>query len=225
MPYMKNNINKLIGSIIIFGLAVIIVFAYAFYGAGKKAAEDQQAANGTSPVSAVDTSQSTQDNSVSQNTQTAQSAPTPVISQSNQGGDDSSSGDDDSRSAPAQTAPTPVKPISTPVSTPAPVATRKQTVYKNGTYIAVGSYQSPAGTEQISVTVTLVNDVITNTSAVSMANDRTSSRYESRFIGGYASQIVGKNIDTVQLSYVSGSSLTPSGFNDALSKIKSSARA
>lgn len=58
-----------------------------------------------------------------------------------------------------------------------------------------------------------------------MANDRTSERYEQKFIGGYAALIVGKNIDTVQLSYVSGSSLTSGGFNDALAKIKVSARA
>lgn len=141
-------------------------------------------------------------------------------------GEDDDMGNDDVKSGSTQTAPstTPTKPVSTPVAT-TPADTRKLTVYKNGTYTAVGSYKSPAGIEQISVTVTLVNNVITNTSAISMANDRTSERYMQKFIGGYASQIVGKNIDTISLNYVSGSSLTPNGFNDALAKIKVSARA
>jgi hypothetical protein len=227
---MKNNTNKLIGSIIVFCLAVGAVFGYALYGAGQKSAQDQSASSGVQASAPDTTVGGTSAQMETTNPATSNQAPTAPstvntnrVSGRTSNDDSNEEGDDDSQSRSTPT-PTPVKTVTTPAST-VPADTRKQTVYKNGIYTAVGSYQSPAGTEQISVTVTLVNDVITNTSAVSMANDRTSNRYESKFIGGYASQIVGKNIDTVNLSYVSGSSLTPAGFNDALAQIKASARA
>lgn len=229
---MKFNISKLIGSIIVFCLAVGGVFGYALYGAGKKSVEMQQAADqfdvgktsaGVESINGGTTNQNT--GNVSQSDQNS----TSVASRHEEDGDDEDEGDDDDNkssarrpvSTPAQT------PTTTPISNPntTPVDTRKTAVYKNGTYTAVGSYKSPAGTEQIKISVTLQNDVITNTSAVSMANDRTSEKYMQKFIGGYAAQIVGKNIDTIQLDFVSGSSLTPNGFNDALSKIKVSAKA
>jgi hypothetical protein len=40
----------------------------------------------------------------------------------------------------------------------------------------------------------------------------------------YKQYVVGKKIDEVQLTKVSGSSLTPQGFNDALAKIKAEAK-
>jgi uncharacterized protein with FMN-binding domain len=96
--------------------------------------------------------------------------------------------------------------------------------YKDGTYSATGSYQSPGGTEAIKITVTLAGGVIKDTSAVSQAIDDDGSRYQSMFINGYKSQVVGKSIDSVRLSRVSGSSLTSQGFNSAISKIKTTAK-
>ncbi|MCF7865437.1 MAG: hypothetical protein K9M11_02955 [Candidatus Pacebacteria bacterium] len=201
---MKYNMSKLIGSIVVFCLTVGAVFSYALYGAGKKSAELQQVAD---QISIGNTSAGIESS------------------------DDEDEGDDEFESAssgsPVSTpipTPTPTKPVSNPPST-TPADTRKTLLYKNGTYTAVGSYQSPAGIEQIKVSVTLQDDVITNTSAISMANDRKSERYVQKFIGGYSAQIIGKNIDSVHLNFVSGSSLTPIGFNDALSKIKVSAKA
>lgn len=219
---MKNNIPRLIGSVIVFCLSVGAVFGYALYGAGKKSAQDstheQQMTNDLVPIS--QSSASVQTTSVQPAVQSVAQQNNSSFSGEDEDEDDEEGDDSDSN----QTSSVPTKPVSNPVST-VPADTRKQVVYKNGTYTAIGSYRSPAGTEQISVTVTLVNNIITKTSAVSMANDRTSERYEQKFIGGYAALIVGKNIDTVQLSYVSGSSLTSGGFNDALAKIKVSARA
>ncbi len=122
---------------------------------------------------------------------------------------------------------TPVStPVSTPVVTTPPPATVPKTasVYKNGTYSATGSYMSPGGQDQVSVTLTLANDIITSVS-VSFTGDRTSQRYQSRFASGYQQYVVGQNIANVNLTNVSGSSLTPIGFNDALSQIMSQAKA
>ena len=92
-------------------------------------------------------------------------------------------------------------------------------------YTATGSYMSPGGEEQIKVTLTLANDIITNAAVTSLAYDRTSQRYQGMFISGYKQYVIGKDISTVDLTYVSGSSLTPKGFDDALSQIESQAKA
>ena len=121
----------------------------------------------------------------------------------------------------SQNIPTESVPATTTPSTPKKVAS----VYKDGTYSATGSYMSPGGEDQIGVSVTLANDIITAVDATNMAGDRMSSRFQDRFISGYKAYVVGKKISDVHLSRVSGSSLTPAGFNDALTQIKSQAKA
>jgi uncharacterized protein with FMN-binding domain len=96
--------------------------------------------------------------------------------------------------------------------------------YKNGTYSATGDYVSPGGAEQIDVTVTLKNDVITDATVVSKAFRPNSIHYQGLFISGYKALVIGKNIDDVQLDKVSGSSLAPKGFNEALAEIKTEAK-
>ena len=118
-------------------------------------------------------------------------------------------------------------PTTTPVVTATPpIDTPKQTsIYKDGTYSATGSYMSPGGYDQLSVSLTLKNDIITSVSVTPGNVDRTSARYQSRFISGYQSYVLGQNIDNVNLTVVYGSSLTPQGFNDALAQIKTQAKA
>lgn len=96
--------------------------------------------------------------------------------------------------------------------------------YKDGSYTAVGSYYSPDGPETISVEVTLKNSVITETSARSGGGSHDSQEYQQRFIAGYKQLVVSKSVDAVALSRVSGASLTPQGFNDALNQIKQQAQ-
>ncbi len=124
--------------------------------------------------------------------------------------------------------PAPVTPhVPTPTPTPVPIAVepkpQSKTKYKNGTYNATGSYDSPAGVESIDVSITLSGDAITSSSVTPLAQDRRSMRYQEAFIGGYQPYVIGKNIDSIQLDVVSGASLTPAGFNDALQLIKSRA--
>jgi uncharacterized protein with FMN-binding domain len=98
-------------------------------------------------------------------------------------------------------------------------------VYKDGTYSATGSYISPGGHQGLQVTLTLTNDVVTDASVVSGAIDGTSRRYQSMFISGYKQYVIGKKISTLNVGAVSGSSLTPQGFNDAVTQIEAEAKA
>lgn len=96
--------------------------------------------------------------------------------------------------------------------------------YKDGTYSAVGNYSSPGGAESLSVTLTLKNDIVTDAQVTAEATQPESKRYQDRFIGGFKQFVVGKNISQVSVGKVSGSSLTPKGFNDAVSQIKVQAK-
>jgi uncharacterized protein with FMN-binding domain len=97
--------------------------------------------------------------------------------------------------------------------------------YKDGTYTAQGSFDTPNGTEQIGVTIQLSGNNITSVSVDdSSIYSGTSFAYTERFINGLNSVVVGKNIDTVSVGRISGASLTPIGFNAALDTIKSQAK-
>lgn len=96
--------------------------------------------------------------------------------------------------------------------------------YTDGTYTAEGMYTSPAGPENVNVTVTLADGVIEDVEFEGLTENETSMRYQGLFAEGYKAMVVGKSIDEVQLDKVSGSSLTPKGFNDAISKIKAEAQ-
>ena len=97
--------------------------------------------------------------------------------------------------------------------------------YEDGTYSATGSYSTPGGRESIELTVTITDGVITSTSLVENAGGGEAKAYQDDFAAGYKTLVVGKSVDEVSLSRVSGSSLTSNGFNDALDQIKSDAQA
>ena len=96
--------------------------------------------------------------------------------------------------------------------------------YKDGQYDVVGDYVSPGGAEQIEVKVTLKGDVITDAEVVSKAERPMSKQFQQTFIDNYKPLVIGKKISEVNLDKVSGSSLTPKGFNDAITKIKAEAK-
>lgn len=97
--------------------------------------------------------------------------------------------------------------------------------YADGTYSATGSYQAPSGTETVDVTITLQDDVITDVEVVGEATDPEARQHQGEFIGGIAAEVVGKDIDEINVSRVSGSSLTSGGFNAAIADIKGQAAA
>lgn len=95
--------------------------------------------------------------------------------------------------------------------------------YKDGTYTADGSYQAPSGTESITVELTLADDKITDITVTPHATDPTAKGHQAEFVGGIAEQVFGKDIDTLNVTKVSGSSLTSAGFKIAITAIKGEA--
>lgn len=95
--------------------------------------------------------------------------------------------------------------------------------YKDGTYTADGSYQAPSGTESISVEVTLTDDKITDITVTPQATDPTAKGHQAEFVSGIADQTVGEDIDQLDVTRVSGSSLTSGGFKIAIAAIKEQA--
>lgn len=100
-----------------------------------------------------------------------------------------------------------------------------QNSYKDGTYSTTGNYQSPAGKEEIGVSITLQNGIITDATFTPKATNEVSIKLQGMFASGYKQMVVGKTLDEVKLDKVSGSSLTPKGWNDAIEKIKLEAKA
>lgn len=99
--------------------------------------------------------------------------------------------------------------------------------YTDGDYEATADYQSPRGTETIDVAVTLKGDVITDVTVTSKSIDPPAEviRFQGEFEDGIAAVVEGKNIDELDVHRVGGSSLTSSGFNEAIHQIKVKAKA
>ncbi len=102
---------------------------------------------------------------------------------------------------------------------------KQRHAYKDGTFSAAGDYMSPSGAEEINVSLTLQNSVITDTSYEGTAQGGRSQMMQAAFGEGYKQLVIGKSIDEVMLDVVNGSSLTPIGFMDAVQKIKVEAAA
>ncbi len=97
--------------------------------------------------------------------------------------------------------------------------------YADGTYTADGSYQTPETVEQISVTLTLEEGVVTEVEVTGEPQARETEQYQGQFIDGIAQEVVGVSIDELNVSRVAGSSLTSGGFNAAVEDIKDQAAA
>lgn len=121
---------------------------------------------------------------------------------------------------------TPVTPVKTetPVVVTSSVPSAATHTYKDGTYTVLGSYKSPAGPEEIGVTLTLKNDIITDITVTPKATIRRSIELQTAFAANYKPMVIGKNIAEINLGKVAGASLTPIGFNDALAKIEAQAK-
>lgn len=119
-----------------------------------------------------------------------------------------------------------------PVATSAPTSTSGAAAgstgtgsYKDGQYEATGQYATPESVETIDVTLTIAGDTVTAVEVTGDPQAAESKRYQSEFIGGIQSEVVGKKLDEISVSKVAGSSLTSGGFNKAVDTIKSEAAA
>jgi uncharacterized protein with FMN-binding domain len=97
--------------------------------------------------------------------------------------------------------------------------------YTDGTYTAEGEYKSPNGTETVSVEITLEGDAVSAVTVTPEATNPNSVRYQTEFAEGISDEIVGQNIDDLEVDRVAGSSLTSGGFNEAVESIKADAAA
>jgi uncharacterized protein with FMN-binding domain len=221
-----NKSRKAIGLFVSLGLLAAVLYVTVVAESDKKAlatlSQTEQAINQVAQV------EYTGDNTPSVNSNIK-----PVVSNTNpvqryeddrDFGDDGEEDDDGGRMGNTNVVP--------PAPTPSPVTTKPTTTttstsssYKDGTYSAVGTYMSPGGQDQISVSLTLSKDLITSVDVTPLVADRTSAKYMDKFIGGYKSYVVGKSIASLSLSKVSGASLTPIGFNNAITQIKAKAKA
>lgn len=103
-------------------------------------------------------------------------------------------------------------------------STTSTTSYTNGTYTAVGQYNAPDGQQAITVTLTVSGDVVTAATVTPAATGEDSAMWQAKFIRGVQAQVVGKKLASLHLTNVSGSSLTPFGFNAAVSDIQNQAK-
>jgi uncharacterized protein with FMN-binding domain len=95
--------------------------------------------------------------------------------------------------------------------------------YADGTYTADGSYQTPETVEQISVTLTLEDSIVTAVEVTGDPQAPETEQYQGQFIDGIESEVVGVAIDDLEVDKVAGSSLTSGGFNAAVEDIKQQA--
>ncbi|WP_120521327.1 FMN-binding protein [Arthrobacter celericrescens] len=96
--------------------------------------------------------------------------------------------------------------------------------YKDGTYSADGHYESPNGTETVGVQLTLAGGTVTAVEITTHPTNPNTRKFQGEFKDGIAAQIVGKKLDELNVSKVSGSSLTSGGFNEAVKSIKDQAK-
>lgn len=102
--------------------------------------------------------------------------------------------------------------------------TTQKNLYKDGTYTASGNYVSPGGAEAIGVTLSVKENTVTDVQIEVKAGIPTSKNWQTIFSKNVSAVVVGKKMDEINLDVVSGSSLTPVGFMDALSKMKVDAK-
>jgi uncharacterized protein with FMN-binding domain len=110
-----------------------------------------------------------------------------------------------------------------PSVTPTDTVNEGPKEYADGNYQATGNYLSPAGMEEVVVSLVLTDNVITAAEFEGQGTNPTTKLMQGKFAEGYSQVVVGKNIDEVELTVVNGSSLTPIGFTEALNKIKAEA--
>jgi uncharacterized protein with FMN-binding domain len=126
--------------------------------------------------------------------------------------------------APVHHVAAPPKPVPKSPVKPKPKPAPPAVTYANGNYTALGSYTSPGGKETLRVTLTLASEIITSMSVTSVMVDPTAAGYEADFEAGVNAVVVGRNITSIHVGAIGGSSLTSLGFNSALATIKAKAK-
>lgn len=113
----------------------------------------------------------------------------------------------------------------TTTTEPTPVEAVAQSDYKDGTYRSQVTYFTPNRDEYlIDVSLTIKDDVV-SAANVAYSQGAEIDPNAQRFEGAYRTEVVGKEVDSLNLSRVGGASLTTGAFNKALAEIKADAEA
>jgi predicted negative regulator of RcsB-dependent stress response len=95
--------------------------------------------------------------------------------------------------------------------------------YKDGSFSAENVYMTPKHTEyKIAVNLTLANSIVTEATVTGSQGAEVDPNAQ-RFMDAYKSEVIGKDINALNLSRVGGASLTTNAFNQALDTIKTQA--
>lgn len=101
-----------------------------------------------------------------------------------------------------------------------PATSRGKGQYPDGTYETIGTYAPHGVKTELHVKVTLQDDAIIDVDANLGETNPLSRQITEKFKSGYKALVIGKPIQGLKLGAVSGSSLTPLGFNEALRNIE-----
>ncbi len=123
--------------------------------------------------------------------------------------------------------PTTVAPIEQKLTEekPAPKAVAAYN-YKDGTYTKKVTYTIPAPPPNLytmDISLDVKNDIVVSANIVYNAEADTDPNAQA-FEAAYRSQVVGKKVDSLNLSRVGGASLSTQAFNGALAQIKTEAK-
>lgn len=91
------------------------------------------------------------------------------------------------------------------------------------TYSATADYVVPAGTNQITVELTVAGDKITGAKATYNTGDDKSAQFAEAFDKEFAGTVVGQSLSTYTPATIAGASLTTQGFTAALDQIRAEA--
>ncbi|MBT4384559.1 hypothetical protein HOD30_02310 [Candidatus Peregrinibacteria bacterium] len=98
------------------------------------------------------------------------------------------------------------------------------TTYKDGSYSSVGNYNSPAGPEEVTVNLTVNEDIVTAVTITTGSANDVSVKHQELFSDGIASLVNGVALDEIDnVGAVNGSSLTGAAFDEAVAAIKTQA--
>jgi hypothetical protein len=90
----------------------------------------------------------------------------------------------------------------------------------DGTYSLVQTYTVPEGNkESINISLVIKDGLVSSIKNSGNATNSESARYQSRFEFAIKDAIIGKKIETLNLSSVGGASLTTNAFNKSLAAI------
>lgn len=96
--------------------------------------------------------------------------------------------------------------------------------YRDGRYAATGRYLTPGGDESIQVTVQVRDGIVTAAEAATEARSPTARQFQDQFRAHIADRVVARPLSSLEVSAVAGASLTSTGFDDALTRIRSQAQ-